>query len=799
MKVDRYSQSTLFRRSNVFCSFSALVALWCSLAPAFAQTDKPTVVSEAPPKEQLPGNPRVPLLSQPLHLSDFTSGADGMQPAPALAAQLGHVSGFIQSTPVDGRKATEDTEVWMGRTNAALYFVFLCHDDHPDEIRTHLARRENISKDDSVTVLLDPFEDHRRGTLFSLNASGVQADAAWTENSNPDYSYDQVWDSDGRVTPHGWLALFAIPLKSLRFRPDASTWGVVFRRNLQRNSERDFWPRIAGNVSGTLTQEGTLTGLEVAHGSHEIQLNPYGLAQNERRLNLLDPFAPYFSKRKLEATAGGDAKAVIHSSIVLDATINPDFSQVESDQPQFTVNQRFPVFFPELRPFFLENANYFSTPITLLYTRNIVHPEFGARLTGKLGHTNLGLLLIDDRAPGEAYARADARFGKHALFAVGRVSVDVGKGSNLGLIYADEEFAASSNRVGGFDFTARFNDHWTAVGQTVESSTRSPVAADGTQSYSAGPASKLDFSRDGHSFNFDNTFRDFSSGFITQTGFIRKTNIRSDSTHVNYQWFPKHSLLQSFGTESSAQFAFDHQGNRVYRYLQSDVFMAFARNTVVAPIVGGNSDTLTPLQYGTLTVNRNYAENYVGFVLRSAPLPELSFNIVSINGGNLNYNPLPGAQPSILHQNFLQVLMSIQPFRSLTLDNTYLLDRNHSAADGASAFENQTLRTKINYQFTRALSARVIVEYDSLLVNPAETSLTRTKQVSTSALLTWLPHPGTAIYFGYNNDLQNLSRGLCSRLADGQCDPGNPVAPRSSQYLADGRQIFLKASYLLRF
>lgn len=315
----------LWRDFRVLLTFSLFLLMANS---SRAQDRKPTQGSEASPKEQSPGNPRVPLIPHALRLADFTSGADGMQPAAALAAQLGHVSGFIEATPVDGGKTTEDTEVWMGRTTSAVYFVFLCHDGHPSEIRTHLARRENISTDDSATVLLDPFEDHRRGILFSLNANGVQADAAWTENNNPDYSYDQVWDSDGRTTQHGWLALFAIPFKSLRFRAHSSTWGVVFSRNLQRNSENDYWPRIAQNISGTLTQEGTLTGLEVARSSHEIQLNPYALGQNERTLNLLDPLAPYFSKRKLEGTAGGDGKAIIHESIVLDATVNPDFSQV---------------------------------------------------------------------------------------------------------------------------------------------------------------------------------------------------------------------------------------------------------------------------------------------------------------------------------------------------------------------------------------------------------------------------------------------------------------------------------------
>jgi hypothetical protein len=135
----------------------------------------------------------------------------------------------------------------------------------------------------------------------------------------------------------------------------------------------------------------------------------------------------------------------------------------------------------------------------------------------------------------------------------------------------------------------------------------------------------------------------------------------------------------------------------------------------------------------------------------------------------------------------------------LTADNTYLLDRDHSVASGALVYETQTFRTKVNYQFTRAISARVIVEYDTTLANHNETSLLRTKEVGTEALFTWLPHPGTAIYIGYNNDMQNLDRALCNRLPGGACDPDNTVAPRAPHLLNDGRQIFIKASYLFRF
>jgi len=754
---------------------------------------------KAASSSQLPaltaGKFKVPLIAEGLRLSDFPA----MAPRPELKDKLLHLSGFTQQTPSDGQPATESTEVWLGYTKTAFYAVFICHDRKAGEIRGHLARRENILTDDFVSILLDPFQDRRRGILFSVNPAGVQADAAWTENNNPDYSYDQVWDSDGKVTPDGWMALMAIPFRSLRFRSGTSDWGVVLGRNLPRNSEVDYWPRVAANVSGTLSQEEALEGIEGVTGSHNVQINPYVLAQNERSLESLDPLDPYVSSRHLEGTAGGEIKAILKDRIVFDATINPDFSDIESDQPQFTVNQRYAVYFPELRPFFLENANYFTTPIHLVYTRNIVHPEYGARITGKIHQTNIGLFVTDDRAPGETVPAGDPLSNKRALFAVGRVSQDLGKGSSIGAIYTDEEFCRGWNRIGGVDFTWRASDHWTTMGQAVESSTKSPAEPGVPQTYSAGPASYLEVTRAGHAFNLDSIFKDYSTGFQSLVGFIQTTDIYYNQTHTTYQWFPKHSAIQSYGLEFNQQMAFDHQGNRVYRYTSADPFLLLPRNIVFAPIVGMSSDTLGPQNYSVLTENRNFEENYGGLVFRGAPLPQLSFSINGFYGGNVNFNPVAGLSPSLLHADLSQALITFQPIRQLTADNTYLLDRDRLATNGAFVYETQTFRTKVNFQFTRAFSARVIVEYDSTLANPAETSLLRTKQVGTEALLTWLPHPGTAIYVGYNNDLQNLDRSLCNRLPNGSCDPNNTVAPRSTEFLNDGRQIFIKASYLFRF
>jgi hypothetical protein len=774
----------------VFCATSLTGALAKQTSPQSNQAQMAAKPVPAPP-----ATASVPLIDQLLKLDDFV----GMVPRPELRDKLAHVTGFIQQQPADGKPATEATEVWMAYTRSTLYFVFLCHDDHPDQIRTHLARRENVQTDDNVTVLLDPFQDHRTGVMFQVNANGVQADASWSETSQADYSYDQVWDSEGRVTKEGWMALIAIPFRSLRFHPDQKNWGVVFQRSLPRNSESDFWPRVAANVSGLLTQEATLRGIEGVTGSHNFQLNPYALGQNERKLIDLDPTNPYFSSRHYEGTAGGEVKYVIKDSIVLDGTINPDFSDIESDQPQFTVDQRFPVYFPELRPFFLENASYFNTPITLVYTRNIAHPEYGVRMTGKLGRTNLGVFAIDDRLPGEAVAPSDPLYGKRAKVAVTRVSRDIGDGSSLGAIYTDEEFGGGWNRIGGVDFIARFNKSWTAHGQMVESSTKGDQDSGAPAPYSAGPASDLQVFRNGHAFNLNDEYQDVSTGFQTQLGFLQSANIRSDHFHSTYQWYPKHSFIQNYGLETNQNYAFDHQGNRIYRYLTADPFVFLPRNIVFAPIGGQNSDTVSPLNYPALTDFKNFTENFAGIVFRGAPWRLLNFNLTTIRAGNVNYNPIAGQAPFLLNQDVVNLLFTIQPVNQLTIDNTYLLDRDHTVAGGAFVYETQTMRTKINYQFTRSISARVIAEYDSILANPANTSLQRTKQLATQALLTWLPHPGTAVYIGYSNDLQNVDRSLCNRLPNGTCDPNNTTLPRANSLLNDGRQIFVKVSYLFRF
>lgn len=736
----------------------------------------------------------VPKVEREITLADF----DGLKPNAWVKEHLAEATDFVQNQPNDGRAPTEPTVAWMGRTESTFFIAFVCFDHHMAQLRGHLTRRENIDAEDSVGLLLDPFQDRRRGILFQVNPLGVQADASWTEPGDADYSYDQVWNSSAKRTDKGWVAVLSIPYRSLRARANASQWGIVLSRNLPRNSETDYWPRVSQSITGTLSQEGSLLGME-GTGSHNIQINPYAFAHRTRELNDDDPNNPFISNRNLAGTAGGDIKAVVKDSIVLDGTINPDFSQVESDQPQFRINQRYAVYYPELRPFFLENASYFDAPITLLYTRTIGNPEFGARATGKIRHTNIGFLTIDDRAPGTFVANNDPLRGKRAYTTVARVSQDIGRLSNIGVLYAQRTLAGSSNRAGGADFNWRIGHHWDLQGALMVSSTHN---LDGT--YQAGSAKKLRLERNGRSLYLNFQYRDFSQDWRADAGFTSVPQVKQFNSQTNYQWYPitptaKRIGLQSIGVEVSNRFAWDRTGQRVFHYNTTDVYASFKRNTVIAPLIGQNSDTVRPVDFAQVTQPINFTENFVGFVARSQPLPQFAFNITAKHGATVNYNPVGNAIPGLLTDDTVNASVTLQPISPLTIDNIYLLDRASDAHTGASAYESQTFRTKMNYQFTRAVSLRAIVEYDSVLRNPQLSSLDRTKQVATQVLFTWLPHPGTAIYAGYNSDLQNLDRNLCTRLQTGTCDQNMPILARANNYLNDGKEFFVKASYLLRF
>ena len=315
----------------------------------------------------------------------------------------------------------------------------------------------------------------------------------------------------------------SIPFRSLRFSPSPiQTWGVILQRNIPRNNEEAYWPANSSRIEGRLNQAGLVTGIEAASPGRNVQLIPHGVYRSFRTFDVSG------SNREL----GLDAKLVLKDSVVVDATVNPDFSHVESDEPQVTVNQRFEVFFPERRPFFLENASYFQTPINLLFTRRIRDPLIGVRTTGKIGPYALGALVTDDRAG-----------PRPAHFGVFRASRDIGAQSSLGLFYSYRDGADSQNRVGGFDGRLKLNPNWTAAFQAVASSTELP-----TGESSASPAYELTLDRSGRQLNYSFEYKDRSPGFHTDVGFEPRSDVRSVHNWFHYRIRPEGERLVSLGT-----------------------------------------------------------------------------------------------------------------------------------------------------------------------------------------------------------------------------------------------------------
>ncbi len=745
------------------------------------------------------GNIHIPRLSTAPRLEDF----EDMQPH-GTALQMAKVDGFIQRFPFDGNPGSQRTEAYLGYDSNNFYVVWLCWDTNHNAIRDHLTRREAVTPpdDDYAELTLDTFHDERHGFLFDVNPLGMQADALWTEGTGTDYSFDTVWDSRGKLTREGFVIWMAIPFRSLRFHAGADpVWGVTLMRYIARNDENDYWPRVSSRVSGRLNQEGLLDGLENVSPGRNMQFIPYISGRNFRAVDNRDPLQPRFQQIDAQGKAGLDSKFVFHDKLVLDTTINPDFAQVESDEPQNTVNQRFEVFFPEKRPFFLENANYFGdTSIgvfntsQLLFTRRIADPTFGARLTGKEGPWNLGLFVADDRAPGLIVPPYDPEAGKRAYISVGRVSHDIGQQNSIGAVFTDREFDGFYNRVGGLDATFRVNKNWTSWVRSVVSTTSDPTLA-----YMFGHNTEAVLNNTGQRLSYTLMFQDITPGFHTDLGFVPRTDIRNVSQYFHFYWHPEGHRVQLFGPELNNTLLWDHQGINLQQVYSFDWAIEIRPTLIFAPIFGYESDTLRPVDFPGLPFNHKYAQPQVGFVLKGSPLRKLTFNTKAFRNGVVLIDVPKGQLPITGDETSVYETMSLKATRHLEVDNTYILDRVLNGAARHAAFNNHIIRSKWNYQFTPAWSLRMITQYNALLANQNYSSLTTTKNLNFDFLVTWMPHPGTAVYVGYNSNLENLIPSLCTQLAGTtQCDPAGNGLVRSRYFINDGRQLFVKISYLFR-
>ena len=786
----------------------ALLLLFIGPATLAANSSSDNVVPAAPSTyvdnagpnlvlQPLPGGAPhvlVPVLSATPRLADF------LPPSPTAQAvrQMLRVPNFTQRYPDDGSPSTEHTVAYLGYTREFLYVAFVCADRSPTAIRAHMLPRDSLGEDDSVSVLLDTYHDSRRAFLFKTNPLGVQADALYTEQTGSDFSFDTVWDTWGTRTPTGFAVLMRIPFSSLRFENAsagvARTWGLVLARSIARKDEQVFWPQVKHSVAGELTQEAVAEGFQDIERGKNMQIEPYAIGHSFRQLNTVDPNNPVFNHKLFQGYEGLDTKLVLHNSLALDITVNPDFSQIGVNNPA-PPNQRFQFFYPELRPFFIENSSYFETPLNLYYTPNIQMPQFGERLTGKAGAYALGFLSVDDRAPGRDVPESDPAYGSRSHYYVGRVNRDIGHQSNLGVIFADQQYRNSFNRNGGLDYRTRIAGRWTFTGQAVTSETQN---TDNSWQSGQGYLQGASYSDLHTSFWFH--YSDIASGYLTQTGFFTRPDVRQPNGAFSYTFRPSHGPLLSHGPSIYSERIWDHTGLPLDFYFFPSYNFSFKHSTGVSLFAGLSQDRLRPSDYSTLPANVEYKGTGAGVDFYTSPTPSVSLAYSGFAGSSINYSPPAGQGPSPVNVGSDQLSFDIKPVKGLNLASSYEFDRFTQPDSGAVTYDNHQIVERWNLQMDRAWSINFIGEYLATLPNAAYTSVANNKDVYGNLLLTYLPHPGTAFYLGFTTDYVNLNSNLCTRNPDGTCNGAFPILPTTSApQMNDQHILYVKINHLFRF
>ncbi len=718
-------------------------------------------------------------------LEDFA----GMTPATALARSMTKVEGFIQRLPDDGDPATQRTEVYIGYTASDLYAIFLAFDSNPNLIRANMAARENIDEDDIVELTIDTFNDQRTAFSFRTTPLGIQWDARWTEGSSRragfDTTLEAVWQSDGQLTDQGYMASMSIPLSSLRFSDSAEqTWRVQFARIIPRRNEESYWPPYSIDIVGRLNQTALMRGIRDVDSGNNYQIVPFIFAREVDALDLRAAGGPAFDTDS-EQDVGVDAKFIFNDTWVLDVTLNPDFSQVESDQPQVTVNERFEVQFPERRPFFIENADFFATDSTLVFTRRIVDPEGGIRFTGRSGNYGFGSILINDEAPGQNRNPGDPLAGEKATISIIRGYRDISEQDRIGFLATSRELGDGHNRAALVDGRFRFGENWQTQVEVVGTETD---PRGGGPSYT-GYQRNIQINRTGRLFNNHTHFIEASPGFRTELGFQNRF-FRADTSglhqRVALNFYPENSTINSWNVTGFGVYLEDDAGTKIFSQLGPSAGLTF--DTTRYDI--GWTDFSEILRVGDfpgLATTRVYKYDNWNIGYNNNTLSQVDLSVSYRSGTTLNLVPPPGSLPDIADTSRLDVDLLVRPFDRLRINNTYLYTELESRNGGRKIFSNKIFRSNWNYQFTKELSLRFIAQYED---TDAELSrLTDDKNLNFDLLLRYVINPWSAFFVGYNSNQSNFD------IAEME---GERELIVTDDLKRDGDQFFVKFSYLFQ-
>ncbi len=705
-----------------------------------------------------------------------------------------HITDFVQIAPVEGAPASEETEVWMAYDADHLYFAFYAHYTRPETMRINRADREEIRGDDRMAILFDPFLDQQRAYQFEVNGYGVQGDSlvnadgstgfsrssgsgSASRGSGPrrsggsgmsssgqfgirgDDSWNALFDTGGQVVADGWTAEMRIPFKSLRYpsRPAGvgHRWGFQITRVIRDKSEAQSWSPISRGVAGQLTQFGTLEGLSDMSLSRNLELLP---EVTGFRLGSLDTGSGEYSTDDPTGELGFGVKYGITPNLTADMTYNPDFSQIESDRPQIETNQRFALFYPEQRPFFLEGQEIFqtATPLTLVHTRTIIDPRFGGKLTGKVGQTTLGVVVADDEAAGRLDDTAHPQYGTSAQTVLGRARYDFYAESYLGAIMTAREFGTDHNRVAGIDGRFRLGRthriSFLAAGSETEDEALGSLS---------GGAFEADFSKQGRNVSYNVAHSRIDPGFLTSTGFLPRVDLQQTSGTAGYRWWPESNLM-TWGPSVTYLRLYDHAGTLQDEQLQAMANFSFRNNMAITGMVNRDLE-----RYGAI----DFRKTGFGF------FGVMSARILSIYGG---YNWGDGIlydsdSPYLGWSTVGNVNFRFQPTSRLRTEFNMVSSDFVEPISQTDIFNVKIFRTRTTYQFTDRLLVRYIMEHN-----------TSAATLGNNVLFTYRVNAGTVIFLGYDD---RYRQGM---LIDSLLFP-------TTEMLRTNRAFFGKISYLFRY
>ena len=681
-------------------------------------------------------------------------------------AQATLLDGFRQYQPSDSRPAQEKTEVLVWYAPDALMVGIRAFTADVSSLRATRADRDKIDNDDRVILYLDTFNDQRRAFMFGVNALGVQLDGVRTEGAssatrmfggNIDYNPDFYYESRGRLTPQGYEVELRIPFKSLRLPgTGAQAWGFNVHRFSPATGYEDTWTDVRRAGASFIAQGGTLTGLHDLERGVVTEVQPFVTATQAGARDA----AGDFTRGHTITTAGANLRLGF-TQLSLDATFNPDFSQVESDAGLVTLNERFALFIPEKRPFFLEGIELFATPNQLVYTRQLVDPSVGGKVTGKLGAYSVALLSAQDH-----------QGAGNAQFQIGRLRRDLGAGSNLGLTVTDKEREGEYNRVAAADLRWVHHKLYYFEGQLGTAATRD--AAGATQQ---GAIWKLEHDRTGRHWGYNFQWVDIAPEFQSQAGFVPRTNITSWHWFNRLSWYgAPGATLESITTFFGPTRIWESGGAPSSAPLEGKDNI-----TLMVRLRGGwNITTQTgrqffyvnPAAYAQYRVDSGSTALLYRPASWQSGLADLSATLASpvlqrVNASvtvQRTTSPIfaEGSRGTDLR---ISGSLTLRPTSAARVEATLATSRITRRLDGSEYARTLIPRVKAEYQLTRAMFVRVVGEYRSerrdalrsaddgrtLWVNQSASVRSESSRLRLDWLASYQPTPGTVAFFGYGS------------------------------------------------